>query len=98
MNLLTYQGLHNIDDESWNLYGQFTYISSWKLPFRAPYTNTNVNSNVNGGTYSLLPTSERSFTGTFTLFFGLRLWSGGEAYFVPEVIAERPLSGPPLSR
>jgi len=93
MTLLSQHGLHNIDNESWNVYGQFTYISSWKLPFKAPYTNTNVNANVNGGTYSLLPTAERSFTGTFSLFFGLKLWRGGEAYFVPEVIAERPLSG-----
>jgi high affinity Mn2+ porin len=93
MNLLSHNGLHDIDNESWNVYGQFTYISSWKPAFKAPYTNTNVNANVNGGTYSLLPTAERSFTGTFTLFFGLRLWRGGEAYFVPEAIAERPLSG-----
>jgi high affinity Mn2+ porin len=87
MNLLAHHGLHDIDDESWNAYGQFTYISSWKLPFYAPYTNANGSSN------SLVPDAERSFTGSFTLFFGLRLWPGGEAYFVPEVIAERGLSG-----
>jgi high affinity Mn2+ porin len=86
MNLLTHHGLHDIDDESWNAYGQFTYISSWKLPFHAPYTNANGSSN------SLLPGAERSFTGTFTLFLGAKLWPGGDAYFVPEVIAERPLS------
>jgi hypothetical protein len=89
MNLLSHRGLHNLDDERWNIYGQFTYISSWKRPFSAPYTNTNTNG---GGTYSLAPDAERSFTGTFSLFFGLKLWPGGEAYFVPEVIAERPLS------
>jgi hypothetical protein len=87
MNLLAQHGLHDIRDEVWNAYGQFTYISSWKLRFQAPYTNAN------GSTNSLLPTPERSFTGSFTLFFGLRLWPGGEAYFVPEVISERPLSG-----
>jgi len=86
MNLLSHHGLHNIDDERWNAYGQFTYISSWKLPFQAPYTNAN------GSTNSLVPGAERSFTGTFSLFFGLKLWPGGEAYFVPEVISERPLS------
>jgi hypothetical protein len=79
-------GLHDIHDEAWNVYGQFTYISSWKPSFKAPYTNAG------GSTNSLVPNAERSFTGTFTLFFGLRLWPGGEAYFVPEVIAERPLS------
>ena len=86
MNWLAQHGLHDIENESWNAYGQFTYISSWKPPFRAPYTNAN------GSVNSLVPDAERSFTGSFTLFFGARLWQGGEAYFVPEVIAERPLS------
>ena len=86
MNLLAHHGLHDIADESWNAYGQFTSISSWKLPFHAPYTNAN------GSVNSLVPDAEQSFTDSFTLFFGLRLWHGAEAYFVPEVIAERPLS------
>jgi high affinity Mn2+ porin len=86
MNLLAHNGLHDLNDESWNAYGQFTYISTWKLRFGAPYTNWN------GTNKSLIPDPERSFTGTFTLFFGVHLWPGGEAYFVPEVIAERPLS------
>ena len=86
MNLLAHRGLHDIDDESWNAYGQYTYISSWKLPFYAPYTNAN------GSTNSLVPNAERSFSESFTLFFGLRLWRGGEVYVVPEAIAERPLS------
>ena len=86
MNLLAHDGLHDIKDERWNAYGQFTYISSWKLPFSAPYTNAN------GSTNSLLPDSERSFTGSFTLFVGLRLWPGAEAYAAPEIISERPLS------
>jgi high affinity Mn2+ porin len=87
MNLLTQHGLHDLRDESWNAYGQFTYISSWKLPFVAPYTNEG------GSVKSLIPDPERSFTGTFTLFFGVRLWRGGEVYLAPEVIAERGLSG-----
>jgi hypothetical protein len=87
MNFLSQHGLHDIHEESWNAYGQFTYISSWKLPFHAPYTNAN------GSNSSLVPDAERSFTGSFTLFFGLRLWPGGEAYLVPEVISERALSG-----
>jgi high affinity Mn2+ porin len=86
MNLLAHNGLHEVNDESWNLYGQFTYISSWKRPF------PNVDTNLNGSQNSLLPGAERSFTGSFTLFFGLRLWRGGEVYLVPEVISERPLS------
>ena len=87
MNLLTHRGLHDIHDETWNLYGQFTYISSWKLPFAAQYTN------LNGSTHTLGAGAERSFTGTFTVFFGLRLWEGAEAHLVPEVLSMRPLSG-----
>ena len=86
MNVLAHHGLHDIVDERWNLYGQYTYISSWKLPFQAPYTNAN------GSVNSLVPGAERSFTGSFTLFFGLKLWHGAEFHFVPEVIAERALS------
>ena len=86
MQLLADKGLHDIENESWNAYGQFTYISSWKPSFPAPYTN------LNGSINSLLPTAERSFTGTATLYLGLRLWKGGEAYLVPEVISERPFS------
>ena len=86
MNLLSEHGLHDLQDEAWNAYGQTTYISSWKLPFSAPYTN------LNGSPNSLLTGHERSFTWSATLFLGARLWPGAEAYFVPEVIAERPLS------
>jgi hypothetical protein len=87
MKLLTEHGLHDIEHETWNLYSQFTYISSWKLQFPALYTN------LNGSPNSLLPDPERSFTGTATLYLGLRLWKGAETYLVPELIAERPLSG-----
>jgi high affinity Mn2+ porin len=86
MQLLADKGLHDIENESWNAYGQFTYISSWKPAFSAPYTN------LNGSINSLLPTAERSFTGTATLYLGARLWKGAEGYFVPELITEQPLS------
>ena len=86
MKFLAEKNLHDIDNESWNAYGQFTYISSWKPVFNAPYTN------LNGSINSLLPTAERSFTGTATLYLGLRLWKGAEAYLVPEVITEDPFS------
>ena len=64
--MLADKGLHDIENESWNAYGQFTYISSWKPSFYAPYTN------LNGSINSLLPTAERSFTGPrlFTWVFG----------------------------
>jgi high affinity Mn2+ porin len=86
MNLLARHDLHEFKNERWNAYGQMTYISSWKLPFPAPYTG------LNGSTNSLSPNYERSFTGTATAFLGVRLWRGAELFIVPEVIIERPLS------
>ena len=41
MQTLADKGLHEIEHESWNAYGQFTYISSWKPAFPALYTNLN---------------------------------------------------------
>jgi hypothetical protein len=86
MKVLAAKGLHNIEDESWNAYGQFTFIDSWKPSFPAPYTN------LNGSINSLLPVTDQSFTGTVTLYLGVRLWPSAEVYFVPEVISERPFS------
>src|SRR2546423_13069296 len=83
MKVLTEHDRHEVEDENWNAYGQFTYISSWKPRFRAPYTNKN------GSPNSLFPYHERSFTGTATLYLGVRLWKGAEAYVSPELIAER---------
>src|ERR1700722_18424579 len=87
MNVLSDHGLHDTKSETWTASGQLTFIDSYKAPFSAPYTNAN------GSVNSLLPTAEQSFTGTLTLFFGVRLWHGAEAYLVPELISERPLSG-----
>ena len=86
MKTLARNGLHDLENERWNAYGQFTYISSWKPGFRARYTN------LNGTPNSLLTGAERSFTGSGTLYLGARLWKGAEFYFVPELISERPLS------
>jgi hypothetical protein len=94
MNLLAHHGLHDLNDEDWNAYGQITDIWSLKLAFHAPYTNTNVNTAINPqGYYSLSPNQELSFTETATVFLGLRLWPGAEFYAVPELIGENPLSG-----
>jgi hypothetical protein len=87
MNVLSHAGLHDIEHESWNAYGQFTYISTWHTAFPAGYTN------LNGTPFSLSPTSEQSFTMTATLFLGVGLWPGAEAYLVPEVISETAFSG-----
>ncbi len=86
MNVLTDRGYHDLDNESWNLYGQYTGIMDFRLPWSAPYTN------VNGAGFSFGTDYERGFTDTFTLFFAAKLWKGGELYFAPEVIAEHALS------
>jgi len=86
MKVLANRGEHDLEHENWNAYGQFTYISSWKPQFSARYTN------LNGSINSLLTDSERSFTGTATLYLGARLWKGADAYAVPEVISQRGFS------
>lgn len=86
MKLLAERGKHNLEDEKWNAYGQFTYIFGWKPGFPALYTNAN------GSPNSLLPVYERSFTGTGTLYVGAQPWKGAEIYVVPELLSERPLS------
>jgi high affinity Mn2+ porin len=87
MHVLARQGLHDFDDETWNFYGQSTYISQWMNAFPALYTN------LNGSPNSLKPNAQNSFSWTATLFFGAKVWDGGEIYAVPEVVGELPLSG-----
>ncbi len=79
-------GLYQMNEERWNAYGQATYISSWKPSFPAAYTN------LNGSPNSLVPEAERSFTGTVTGYFGLKVVDGSEIYLAPEMISELPLS------
>ncbi len=87
MGTLTDLGLHDMQDERWNVYSQATYISSFKDRFPAAYTN------LNGTPNSLLPNAERSFTATFGTYFGVKAWQGGEFYISPEMIASEALSG-----
>lgn len=86
MNWLASQGLHDLNNEAWNAYGQTTYIYNWKPAFHALYTN------LNGSPNSLLPTPETGFTATATAFVAVKAWHGGELYAVPELISERPFS------
>jgi high affinity Mn2+ porin len=94
MNLLSHHGLHDLGDEDWNAYGQMTDIWTQKFGFPAAYTNCQPTSvtGCSGTGNSLLSTSELSFTETATFFLGFRLWPGAEAYIVPEIVAEKPLS------
>lgn len=87
MKVLSDADLHDLDHERWNAYGQFTFISGYKAPFSAAYTN------LNGSNHSLSSDAEHSYTATATLFLGLALWRGAEVYAVPEMISSRPLSG-----
>ena len=86
MHVLAARGLHDIEDERWNVYGQISLMGHYKAPFPAKYTD------LNGSSKSLLPSEEGSWTGTATLYLGAKLWTGAEAYVVPEVVSERPLS------
>ena len=79
MRVLAARGEHDLEHEPFQAYGQFTYISRYKAPFRAAYTN------LNGSNHSLSNKAEHSFTATATLFLGVHLWPGAEAYLVPEV-------------
>ena len=86
MHVLAARGLHDFIEERVNAYGQITLIGNGKAPFAAKYTD------FNGSSKSLLPGAEGSWTGTVTLFLAGKLWPGGEAYVVPELISERPFS------
>ncbi len=66
MRFLSQHGLHDVTNERWNVYGQFTYITNFKIPFHAPYTNAN------GAVNSFSPDYERSYTGTFPSSSGRR--------------------------
>jgi hypothetical protein len=86
MHVLAAHGLHDFVNERVNAYGQITLIGHYKAPFAAKYTN------LNNTMKSLTPDAEGSWTATATLYLAGRLWPGGEAYIVPELISEQPFS------
>ena len=61
--------------ETWSLHAQTTLVEQYHPAFHAPYTGPN----------SLGPESVGRETFDATLFAGLRLWDGGEAYVDPEI-------------
>ena len=66
-----------------NLHFQTTYIYQYKPEFSEQYSGPN----------SLKAAEERQNSLTATLFFGARLWKGGELYINPELAGGSGLSG-----
>ncbi|WP_230427496.1 carbohydrate porin [Collimonas humicola] len=73
----------DIEEETWGVHGQATYVWQKKPSFDAAYSGTN----------SLSTAAEKGYSFSGTLFLGLRTWSGGELYFNPEVVQAVPMSG-----
>ena len=69
--------------ENWSLGVQSTFVVQYHPAFRSPYHGAN----------SLDPGSRGDETFDFTIFFGGRLWQGGEAYINPEIDQGFGLSG-----
>lgn len=69
--------------QRYNLHFQTTYIYQYKPTFRASYSGIN----------SLLAKEENQNSLTATLYAGLRLWKGAEAYLNPELAGGSGLSG-----
>jgi high affinity Mn2+ porin len=63
------------EPEDWALHGQATFVDQYHPAFRAPYSGAN----------SLDHGSRGNETFDTTLFAGLRVWDGGEAYIDPEI-------------
>src|SRR5580658_1153782 len=61
--------------ETWSLHGQTTFTDQYHPAFTAPYS----------GKDSLDPGSRGNETWDATLFAGVKLWDGGEAYINPEI-------------
>lgn len=60
--------------ESWSVHGQATYVTQFHPGYTSPYQ----------GPYSLSPGNNSRETVDVTLFAGVRLWSGAEAWVNPE--------------
>jgi high affinity Mn2+ porin len=61
--------------ENFSIHGQFTNVTQYHPPFTSPFYGPN----------SLIPGHRGNETVDLTLFVGLRLWDGLEAYVNPEV-------------
>jgi len=62
------------ESDRWEIHGQTTYLPQGYPGFRAPYTGTN----------SLTPAPQAQATWSNSLFLNVRLWEGGEVYYILE--------------
>ena len=63
-----------LETDRFAFHGQATYLNQYNPPFRAPYSGQN----------SLIPNIGRE-TDDITLYAGMRLWQGAEAWINPEI-------------
>src|ERR1019366_8314408 len=68
------KGPSALETDNFAFHGQATYLNQYDAPFRAPYSGTN----------SLAPNIGRE-TADVTLYAGVRLWQGAEAWINPEI-------------
>jgi high affinity Mn2+ porin len=76
------KGPSALETDRFAFHGQFTYLNQFDPSFRAPY----------GGQNSLIPNIGRE-TADVTLYAGVRLWQGAEAWINPEIDQGFGLSG-----
>jgi high affinity Mn2+ porin len=76
------KGPSALETDLFAIHAQSTYVNQYDPPFRAPYSGTN----------SLAPNIGRETT-DFTVFAGMRLWQGAEAWVNPEIDQGFGLSG-----
>jgi high affinity Mn2+ porin len=78
----TTRGPSALETDRFAFHGQFTYLEQYAPPFRSPYVGQN----------SLIPNQTRE-TADATLYAGVRLWQGAEAWINPEIDQGFGLSG-----
>ena len=76
------KGPSALETDNFAFHGQATYLNQYDAPFRAPYSGQN----------SLAPNIGRE-TADVTLYAGVRLWQGAEAWVNPEIDQGFGLSG-----
>ena len=72
--------------ELWSLHTQATLIEQRKNNFHSPYFSSNSLLNQSQGD------RDRSYTLSVTGYLGIRLWSGAQAYYNPEIFEGTPFS------